>query len=62
VVNSTEGCQAAARVRKVAAKFQALAVIPQLQALFLIRLVSTSEISASIPNGHQVEKESGFSP
>jgi hypothetical protein len=40
VVNSTERCQAAARVRKVAAKFQALAVIPQLQALFLIRLVS----------------------
>jgi hypothetical protein len=35
VVNSTERCQAAARVRKVAAKFQALAVIPRLQALFL---------------------------
>jgi hypothetical protein len=35
VVNTTERCQAAAKVRKVAAKFQALAVIPRLQALFL---------------------------
>src|SRR5215470_14678610 len=35
VVNSTERCQAAATVRKVAAIFQALAVIPRLQALFL---------------------------
>jgi hypothetical protein len=36
VVYSTERCQAVARVRKAAAKFQALAVIPRLQALFLV--------------------------
>ena len=35
MVNSTERCRAAAKVRKVAAKFQALAVIPRLQALFI---------------------------
>src|SRR5262245_19298638 len=39
VVNSTKRCRAAAKVRKVAAKFQALAVIPRLQALFILSLM-----------------------
>jgi hypothetical protein len=60
VVNSTERCRAAAKVRKVAAKFQALAVIPRLQALFLFGFVSTSEISASLPDAPSSRERIGI--